>query len=352
MGRVSSLVLILAVGCGDTADGGDGGTDGQSSGGVTGQPGTGGNGSGDGDGGSTSSSGSGADGSGGDPSGTSGGAETTGTGTDGGGDPNECTNWQAEHPEWIFCDDYESDDPLVGDGRYFEASGPEDGFTREEGLGYLGSAGLQGHWQVGQVGAGGVKLAFGRNPNGYMNTGIRPGVDFREIWYRMMLKNEAGWEGSPAKLSRATVFTSADDWSQAMIAHLWSDDDEHLLVDPASCVQGSSVQCTGYNDFDNLDWLGFLAGTTRIFATANADRWSCVEAHVRLDDPGQANGVHEFWIDGNLEARRDGLAFVKDYSGFAINAVFLENYWNDGSGREQKRWFDNFVVSTAPIGCP
>ena len=32
----------------------------------------------------------------------------------------ECENWQSDHPEWIFCDDFESDDPLVMAGRYFE----------------------------------------------------------------------------------------------------------------------------------------------------------------------------------------------------------------------------------------
>jgi hypothetical protein len=211
---------------------------------------------------------------------------------------------------------------------------------------------MQAHWQQDQVGAGGLKLGFGRNPNGYMNKGIRDNEDFREIWYRMMLKNEAGWQGSPAKLSRATVFTSSNDWSQAMIAHLWSDNAEHLLVDPASCVTGSTVNCVGYNDFNNLEWLGNLSGTTEIFSTNNSDQWFCVEAHVRLDDAGQANGVQEFWIDGNLEARRENMAFVKNYADHAINAVFLENYWNDGSTQEQKRWFDNFVVSTEAIGCP
>jgi hypothetical protein len=201
------------------------------------------------------------------------------------------------------------------------------------------------------VGAGGMKLGFGRIPNAYMHTGIRPDEDFREIYYRMYLKHQDGWQGSPAKLSRATVFTSADDWSQAMIAHLWSDDDEHLLVDPASCVTGDTVRCQGYNDFDNLEWLGIQRGTTRIFATENSGVWYCVEAHVLLNDPGQANGVQEFWIDGGLEARAEGLDFVGSYQDYALNAVFFENYWNDGSPVDQERYFDNIVVSTEPIGC-
>ncbi len=270
---------------------------------------------------------------------------------DGDGDPNECSK-AVEHPEWIFCDDFESDNPLVGKGRYFEAAGSDIGYTHELGVGWLDSAAMQSQWTMGQVDAGSLKLGFGRNPNAYMNRGIRDSEDFRELWYRVMVKHEDGWNGDPAKLSRATVFSSSDDWSQAMIAHLWGDGSEHILLDPASCVQGSDVQCVGYNDFTKLSWLGNKAGPTAIFSTNSADHWYCVEAHVRLDDPGQSNGLHEFWIDGQLEAQRDDLAFVHNYSAYAINAVFLENYWNDGSPQEQKRWMDNFIVSTAPIGCP
>jgi hypothetical protein len=45
------------------------------------------------------------------------------------------------------------------------------------------------------------------------------------------------------------------------------------------------------------------------------------------------------------------LDFVGTYTDYAINAVFFENYWNDGSIKEQERYFDNIVVSTKPIGC-
>jgi hypothetical protein len=275
-------------------------------------------------------------------------SDTTDTG---GLDPLECENWQAEHPEWIFCDDFEDPGPLVVEGRWFEHGDDEGQFLAVDGVGLGGSRAMQAFFETGDVDAGSLKLGFGRNPVGYMNQGIRPDEDFREIWYRMYLFNEDGWTGDPAKLSRATVFSSPDDWSQAMIAHLWGDGQEHLLIDPVRCVENGQVICQDYNDFDNMIWLGNLSGITPIFSTAESGQWRCIEAHVRLDDPGQANGVQEFWIDGQLEARRDDLEFVGDYGEYAINAVFFENYWNDGSVQDQMRWFDNIVVSTQPIGC-
>ena len=263
----------------------------------------------------------------------------------------ECQNWQTLHPEWIFCDDFESTAPLVGQGRYFEHDNNGGDFVPFSGVGLNGSRGMRARWQTGEVSAGSLKLGFGRNPNVSMNKGIRPSNDFRDIYYRMYLKMQAGWQGDPNKLSRATIIT-AGDWSQAMIAHLWSDARYHLLIDPASCVDASgNVICVGYNDFAHIRWLGSQSGATPIFDSQHADRWYCIEAHVRLNNPGQSNGIQEFWIDGQLEARRTGLNFVGTYTAYGINAIFFENYWNAGSPKQQERYFDNIVVSTQPIGC-
>lgn len=260
----------------------------------------------------------------------------------------------AAHPEWIFCDDFELGPPTVGVGRYFEIGDDEGDFVRSASSGRDGGFGMRTLWQPGEVGAGGLKVAFGRNPNGYMNkTRIRPDEDFREIWYRLDVRHDVGWVGDPAKLSRATVFTDPGDWRQAMIAHLWGDGKGHLLLDPARCVDASNtVKCRTYNDFDQLDWLGYQAGTTAVFDTANGGRWFCVVHHVRLNDPGQANGLQELFIDGRLEARREGLDFVRGYRDYALNAVFIENYWNDGAIKTQGRDFDNLLISAGPIECP
>jgi len=258
----------------------------------------------------------------------------------GGCDCNECENWQTLHPEWIFCDDFDDGTALRREGRYFEYGDDSGDFAPVPGAGINASTGMRTIFQAGEVGAGGFKLAFGRVPSSYFDKGIRNTEDFRDIYYRMYLKNQLGWEGSPAKLSRATVFAGSN-WSQAMIAHLWSSDD-YLLVDPASGVdEHGNVVTTGYNDFENLP----------IFGPGYDEKWYCIEAHIRLNDPNASNGVQEFWIDGNLEARRDGLNFVDSYTDYAINAIFIENYWNSGSLKEQQRYFDNLVVSTERIGC-
>ena len=263
----------------------------------------------------------------------------------------ECGNWLRLHPEWIFCDDFENNFPLVGQGRYFEHNDKQGDFIPIDGVGLNNSRGMRALWHKGEVSAGNLKLGFGRTPNAYMNKGIKQTEDFREIYYRMYLRMQAGWQGSPAKLSRATII-AVNDWSQAMIAHLWTGSKPYLTVDPVRCVDGhSNVTCVGYNDFGHMEWLGSKTGLTPIFDSDHADKWLCIEAHVRLNDPGESNGIQEFWIDGQLEVRREGLNFVRSYTSYGINAIFFENYWNTGSIKQQERYFDNIVVSTQRIGC-
>lgn len=265
--------------------------------------------------------------------------------------PAECDSWQARHPEWIFCDDFESTAALVGPGRYFELDDNKGDFRQMPTVGKGGSKGMRALWQAGEVDAGNLKLGFGRLPSTYMAKGIRDKQDFREVYYRLYVRAQEGWVGDPYKLSRATVVARAD-WSQAMIAHIWGDQAEKLKIDPATCVDAAGkVACSGYNDFSKLKWIGAKAGVTKPFTGANAGKWVCVEAHVRLNDAGQANGVHEFWIDDKLEARRDNLNFVGTYKEYGINGVFFENHWNSGSPKVQERFFDNIVVSTQRVTC-
>lgn len=263
----------------------------------------------------------------------------------------ECADWQTLHPEWLFCDDFEDGTPLVRDGRYFEHDDDGGDFIVVDGVGVAGSHGMRAIWQQGEVAAGSLKLGFGRNPSGYMNRGIRPTEDFRELYYRMYLRLQPGWLGNPKKLSRATVI-AASDWSQAMIAHVWEGSGDALGLDPVRCVApDDSYVCVGYNDFAHMTWLGFQSGVTQIFAPAEVGEWRCVEAHVRLNDPGQTNGLHELWIDGALEAQTPPLDFVHSYTGYGLNAIFFENYQNEGAPQDQERYFDNIVVATSRIGC-
>lgn len=108
---------------------------------------------------------------------------------------------------------------------------------------------------------------------------------------------------------------------------------------------------TKYNDFANFKWLGNSpSGSAPVHSTEESGRWICVEARLKLNTPGKKDGLASLWVDGLLDAERSEMDFRETYEAHGINAVMLEAYWNEGSPVDQYRWYDDFVVSTRPIG--
>jgi hypothetical protein len=259
----------------------------------------------------------------------------------------------AAKPEWLFCDDFETNRL----GRYFEYKNPDSSFTRADSVGVLGSTGMRVRFKKGQVDAGSLKLAFGKTPSAYMRAVDSGATEYRELYWRVYLRNDSSWIGGGGdKLSRAQVLVSPS-WAQAMGAPVWSAGPglpgaNYLTIDPYSGTDVTgALKTTTYNDFPHLRWLGSVRSRTPIFDQAHVGKWYCIEAHVRLNDPGESNGVFELWIDDWLEAQHTGLNWLGSFTDYGLNSVFFENYWNAGSPVEQTRYMDNIVVSTQRIGC-
>jgi hypothetical protein len=259
----------------------------------------------------------------------------------------------APQPAWIWCDDFEQD----RSASYFEVQHADGRFTRDSLVGIAGSVGMHARFEKGRTQSGALHLAFGRTPAPYfrpVDSGTR---DYRAIYWRVWVRLDSAWQGGGGyKLSRATVFADAQ-WAQAMIAHVWAGQGEgarsqHLVLDPATGTDGrGTVRTRKYNDFERLRFIGSQLGRTAVFGSRRVGRWQCVEAEVVLNDAGRANGRFVLWVDGVEDARRERLNWLGGYEAYGLNAVLLENYWNGGAPRAQSRYIDNFVVSTARIGC-
>lgn len=274
-----------------------------------------------------------------------------GTARSGGAAGNLARECDRPAPGWIWCDDFEQDRR----SRYFEYDSAGGSFVRAASVGVEGSYAMRGRFAAAQVSAGSLKLAFGRTPGANFRPVGAETARYRDVYWRMYLRNEPGWSGGGGyKLSRATSLVNPS-WAQAMIAHVWSGEPPNqnfLMLDPASGTDTQGhLRTTRYNDFNNLRWLGAKTGSTPMFGPDGVGKWRCVEARARLNDPGDANGVFQLWVDGKPEATIESLNWVGAYTEYGINAVFFENYWNGGSPRAQERYFDNIVVSTEPIGC-
>lgn len=252
----------------------------------------------------------------------------------------------AADPALIWYDSFDGPESAAAAYLEYKPGTPDSLRSETEAYGGSGRA-MELRYAKGSQGTGGRKLVFGDSPVGRP---IRPGERFQDVYWRHYVKHQDGWTGPAVKMSRATGLASGR-WTQAFILHVWSGAGDALTLDPARGVKDGRVVTTAYNDFPNLAWLGNSpSGRFPVHATEESGRWICVEARLKLNTPGRKDGLAALWVDGRLDAERSGLDFRGTYEGHGINAVFLESYWNRGSPVDQRRWYDDFVVSTTPIG--
>jgi hypothetical protein len=78
------------------------------------------------------------------------------------------------------------------------------------------------------------------------------------------------------------------------------------------------------------------------------DRWHAWETMVKANTPGMHDGEMSLWIDGQLVAHHTGLLW-RTVSDLHLNHFVAWNYFPQATAAH-RIWFDNLVISTAPIG--
>ncbi|MEM7155404.1 MAG: hypothetical protein AAF799_21320 [Myxococcota bacterium] len=252
---------------------------------------------------------------------------------------------------WVFCEDFETiADPgeVMLDYQEFDGA-----FVLVDETGASGERSMQVTYREGEEAAGWMVLTFGASP---LDHGDRPTYapegSFQEVYWRLRLKTELGWPDlGPGQLTRTISFADAD-WSEAAVAHLRSAEGDVVLEgEPATCIAGGQVACNGFDDAEGQEQLGPMLGETELFSAEESGRWHCVEGRLKLNSPGAADGLFEFWVDDELQASRGDLDLRGSWTEYGINALVVENLWPGGAPQNLRRWIDDVVVSTEPIGC-
>lgn len=252
---------------------------------------------------------------------------------------------------WVFCEDFE----VIADPREVVLDYQDGGgaFVLVDGIGASGSRSMEVSYRPELEGSGWMVLSFGATPIAIDGRPTyAPEASFQAVYWRMRVKSEPGWPDlGPGQLTRTVSFAS-DDWSEAVVAHLRSaGNDVHMEAVPVTCVSGTDVACAGYDDEGSLEPLGAMVGPTPIYSEALSGQWHCVEGHLRLNTPGEADGALEFWIDDELQASRTDLDLRGSWDAYGINALVIENLWPGGAPLPLRRWIDDVVISSEPIGC-
>jgi hypothetical protein len=279
-----------------------------------------------------------------------------------------CPGSSNPDPAILHCDDFDGGLPVSQTWNAYNSAG--DSFVPAAGVGVGDSSAMRTRFEAGQVSSGAFSIGLGRLPDYYLGAGenwkhvVSPETRFREIYWREYVRFEAGWRGIAFKHSRVRVLDDPepDDpgpHRSAFQGHFWPDtnprnafSDGVLFFNNTSGVDENGNVTDRGNNTETSVWLPRTPGRTIIFKDRpEGSEWLCIEAHIRLNDPGQANGIEEFWLDGELEARRTDQNHVGTYTRYGLNQLAFDNYWNGGSPQRNILYRDNMVVSTKRIGC-
>jgi hypothetical protein len=299
-------------------------------------------------------------------------------------------NKAVERPtaDWLFWDDFESGD-LSRYGSYNKGgkNGP-DQFIPFPGIGLGGSQGMRAEFREAdgeQYTNGSLHTFFGALPPGASAFKPVAAKDeyLTEVYARFYFKCDEKWDfGGADKLCRMTSMQGSN-YSQSMIAHIWSTGHRdpgarttghYLGLDPAMGIDvsngnarslregganhpptNSKLITTRYNDFENLSWRGATRIPIPFFDAEHVGRWYCIEMRVKLNTPGQSNGIFEVWVDDALQVSLTDINWIGSCEVgpgklYGINAFYLENFCNNGVKGTQVRYFDNLVISRKKIG--
>jgi len=233
----------------------------------------------------------------------------------------ECANWQALHPTWLWCDDFESTASLGS--RYEDIS--SDGMSVTANDGRDGSKALTQRYTTGQVDAGWIVKI---KPEGYPD----------HIFYRFYHKFGTGYVSFPPKMSRVG-YRNRSTWTEIFRVHTWLDRPTGTLT--ADVLAKNSTQANSG---------GYLSLLSANYSFANhINEWVAVEVELKLNTSGARDGIYRVWVNDSLVIERLNVD-IRGSTADKINEVMLDAYWNGGATGNLNRYFDDFVISTQKIG--
>jgi hypothetical protein len=211
-----------------------------------------------------------------------------------------------------------------------------------------GKRSLRQYYAQDQAVAGWLGWHFGDHPEG----GLRSDESFEEIYFRFYHRFQKSWPDQfPPKFARV-----GSRYPSKGLQFAWQ---EQLLISgrrpgaaPISTPISSLAEPAGtvHMGDGNLRWLDREQLDVRF--VERKGEWVAIEMRVKLNTPGQSDGRITYWLNDEVVLDREGLNLRGAYTETSINLAMLEGYWNGGSPRDGlKRWFDNVVIASEPVGC-
>lgn len=245
-------------------------------------------------------------------------------------------------PSTLVCEDFEKADKSQW------SDYKNNSFEVKDDASLSAKKSIRQKYDQGQTGAGWLAWHFGDHPE----ADFRRDERFEEIYFRFYHKFQADWpDHFPPRFARV-----GSRYVQGEMLYAW---EEQLLISgrlsngtPLSMPHSALAAPDGSSHLgqSGFRWLDKVPLDVR-FAERKGE-WVMIETRVKLNTPGQNDGRITYWLNGDPVLDRSGVNLRGAYTATTINVAMIEGHWNGGADRgDLKRWFDNVVISSQPVGC-
>ena len=103
-----------------------------------------------------------------------------------------------------------------------------------------------------------------------------------------------------------------------------------------------SVGSNYYPEYSDLSYPEWEVAAGKL----QHDRWHCLEVEMKLNTPGQKNGLTRLWVDGVLEFEKVNISIRSDSRNLGIVRVGAQlDRHGDNNARAEDRYWDDIKVS-------
>ena len=306
----------------------------------------------------------------------------------------ECQNFQVNHPDWVFCEDWETGN--IRGNIWNDRSGANTVITSEP---FAGNYSLEMPHPANNTGGYMNSIGYPPQYNGPLGNG------FKKLFLRWYIKFSpnftlnskiAGFDIKPDGLNsywdyalgagyRPNGLTTLGgarivngpgpiefySYHPYMMVDRWTDGSGNLVCgyygDNRPLPAGWHIGTPG-TEYPNQDyyckppgtaeWSEFSSLLSQPDNTYSGDRgigtgaWRCIEFEVKVNDPGQMNGYQRLYLDNTQVGEWAGITWTLQNVDGKIRNIQLTASSPVGGGTPlMYSYYDNIVASSSRIGC-
>jgi hypothetical protein len=156
------------------------------------------------------------------------------------------------------------------------------------------------------------------------------GTKVEEVWLRFYSKFSAGmvWPNRSQKMAIFNLTNGVDNERRYQV-YVYVDPDGYYAVD--------------HSDIANWRFYG-LPQNVGTAVPARGDQWDKIKLYVRLNTPGQSNGIVRMWVNDQLKVEYTNVP-IRANTSYGMNRLILSNSATQQAVSSGYQWWDSWRLS-------